>query len=145
MLAWRISRHVAAHPADIPAATATDSGAVPPTCSPAPDATRAEALLPWVPGPRLVPARTGEAAPLTVYIDDAATVITARVEELGDTAIRHRPPWMSLLGEQPDTPGRARQWRRHVEVIAAYSRSRKPKSWMRFRWSVCVPPWPCSR
>ena len=120
VLAWRISRHVAAHPAAMPAATATDPGAAAPAGSPEPTATRAETLLPWVPGPRLAPAKAGEAAPLTAYIDDAATAITTRVAELADTAIRHRPPWMSLLGQQPTTPGRAREWRRHVEVIAAY-------------------------
>lgn len=114
-----VPRHVAAHPADaLPAAAGP--GATATAESPAPDATRAEALLPWVPGPRLVPARTGEATPLTGYIDDAAIVITARTAELADTAIRYRPPWMSLLGEQPIAPDRAREWRRHVEVIAAY-------------------------
>jgi len=120
VLAWRISRHVAAHPAVMPAATAADPGATAPACSPEPAVTRAEALLPWVPGPRQVTPAAGETAPLTAYIDDAATLITARVTELADTAIRHRPPWMSLLGQQPAAPGRAREWRRHVEVIAAY-------------------------
>jgi hypothetical protein len=118
-LAWRISRHVAAHPADMPVITAADPEA-PPASSPELAVTRAAALLPWVPGPRRATSAAGETAPLTAYIDDAATAITTRVAELADTAIRHRPPWMSLLGEQPDDPGTARQWRRHVEVIAAY-------------------------
>jgi conjugative relaxase-like TrwC/TraI family protein len=120
VLAWRISRHIAAYPAAKLTATATDPGATTPDDSPAPAVTRAEALLPWVPGPRLMHAKAVEAAPLTAYIDDAATAITARVVELADTAIRHRPPWMRMLGEQPTAPDRAREWRRHVEVIAAY-------------------------
>ena len=76
-------------------------------------------LLPWVPGPRQVPA-DGEAAPLTAYLGDAAALITARVTDLADTAIRLRPPWTSALGQQPADPDRAREWRRHVGVIAAY-------------------------
>jgi len=120
VLAWRISRHLAAHPAVTTAATATDPGAAAPTGSREPAFTRAEALLPWVPGPRLAPPRADETAPLTAYIDDAAIAIAARVTELADTAIRHRPPWMSLLGQQPTAPDRARQWRRHIEIIAAY-------------------------
>jgi hypothetical protein len=103
----------------MPAAAATDP-MVASASSTALDATRAEALLPWVPGPRLAPAVAGESAPLTAYIDDAATIITARVAELGDTAIRHRAPWMSLLGDQPSDQDGAREWRRHVEIIAAY-------------------------
>jgi hypothetical protein len=120
VLAWRISRHVAAHPAVMPAATAVDPGTAALTSSPEPTATRAEALLPWVPGPRRLTFAGGETGPLAAYIDDAATAITNRVAELGDTAIRHRPPWMSLLGEQPVTPDRACEWRNHVEIIAAY-------------------------
>jgi len=119
VLAWRISRHVAACLADTLPAT-TDPGTAAPDGSPEPDTTRIEALLPWVPGPRLIPVRPGKTAPLTAYIQDAATALTARVEELADTAIRHRPPWMSPLGEQPNDPDRARQWHRHVEIIAAY-------------------------
>lgn len=112
------SLHVAAHPADtLPAAAGPEATAT--AESPAPDATRAEPLLPWVPGPRLVPARASEATPLTGYIDDAATVITARVAELADTAIRYRPPWMTLLGAQPTAPDRAREWRGHADVLTA--------------------------
>lgn len=119
VLAWRISRHVAAHPAcTLPAAAEPEAAAT--AESPAPDATRAEPPLPWVPGPRLVPARADEARPLTGYVGDAASVITARVAELADIANLYRPPWMSLLGEQPTAPYRAREWRRHVAVIAAY-------------------------
>jgi hypothetical protein len=119
-LAWRISRHVADHPADVPVVTAVDPGAAAPTGSPELAVTRAAALLPWIPGPRRATSTAGETAPLAAYIDDAATAITTRVAELADTAIRHRPSWMSLLGEQPDAPGTAREWRGHVEVIAAY-------------------------
>jgi conjugative relaxase-like TrwC/TraI family protein len=100
VLAWRISRHVAAHEQN-------DQGdaAVP--------------LLPWVPGPRRSPAG-GHAAPLTVYLDDAAGLIAARVQTLADTAVRLRPPWISVLGQPPDDAGRAREWLRHVGVVAAY-------------------------
>jgi hypothetical protein len=59
-------------------------------------------------------------APLARYLNDAAALITARISELADTAVRHRPPWMSLLGQPPANPARAREWERHVGVIAAY-------------------------
>jgi conjugative relaxase-like TrwC/TraI family protein len=120
VLAWRISRHIAAHLAVKTVSTAADSGATAPEGSPASAVTRAEVLLPWVPSPRLVPAKADETAPLTAYITDAATAITTRTEQLADTAIRHQPPWMSPLGDQPADPDHARQWRRHIEIIAAY-------------------------
>jgi conjugative relaxase-like TrwC/TraI family protein len=119
VLAWRISRHIAAHPTGTPSVTTTDPSATAPAGPPASAFTRADMLLPWVSGPRLL-ATAGEAAPLTGYINDAATIITARVTDLADTAIRHRPPWMSVLGGPPTAPDRARQWRRHIEIIAAY-------------------------
>jgi hypothetical protein len=119
LLARRINRHVAAHTAGtLP--DAAERGGTATNNSFAADATRAEALLPWVPGPRLVPQQADEATPLTGYINDAAAVITARAAELADTVIRYRPPWMHLLGEQPPDADRAREWRRHVKVIAAY-------------------------
>jgi hypothetical protein len=76
-------------------------------------------LLPWVPRLRQVPA-DGEAAPLTIYLGDAAALITARVADLADTAIRLRQPWTNALGQQPADPDRASEWRRHAGVIAAY-------------------------
>jgi hypothetical protein len=81
-------------------------------------------LLPWVPGTRQVPADS-EATPLTAYLGDAAALITARVTDLADTAVRLRPPWTSALGHQPADPDRACEWRRHVSVIAAYRAQHK--------------------
>lgn len=141
VLAWRINRRLAADhapptnagttPNDITIATAnailttTESTAPPdghdraPIGQVAADGSLAEALLPWVPGPRQVVA-ANHAAPLAAYLDDAAALINARVIDLADTAIRFRQPWTSALGQQPADPGRAREWRRHVGVIAAY-------------------------
>ena len=141
VLAWRINRHLAVHsaaPADAgttPNDTTMTTTNAPVTATqstvPADEQDHASArqtaatgsvatpLLPWVPGPRQVPA-DGEAAPLTAYLGDAAALITARVTDLADTAIRLRPPWTSALGQQPADPDRAREWRRHVGVIAAY-------------------------
>jgi hypothetical protein len=76
-------------------------------------------LLPWVPSPRRISTDCAN-VPLRTYLDDAAALITARVNDLADAAVRHRPPWMSLLGLQPADPGHAREWLRHVAVVAAY-------------------------
>jgi conjugative relaxase-like TrwC/TraI family protein len=100
VLAWRIGRHLASQEAN-------STGAV------------VAPLLPWVPGPRQTHQVT-EALPLADYINDAATLIATRVSSLADAAVRHRPPWMSPLGQQPADPDRAREWLRHVGVIAAY-------------------------
>lgn len=116
VIAWRVNRHVAAHPSD----SAAEPGAAPADGSSEP-ASASEALLPWVPGPRqTAPEDGGAATSLAAYINDTATTITTRVNELADTAIRHRPPWMSLLGQQPPDPRSAREWRRHIAVVAAY-------------------------
>jgi len=120
LLAWRINRHLATHPPD-KADRMTEAGAAMADGSSEPAHTAAqEPLLPWVPGPRLMAPAEGGATPLASYIEDAASVISARVAEVADTAIRHRPPWMSLLGQLPSDADRAREWRRHVAVIAAY-------------------------
>jgi hypothetical protein len=141
VLAWRINRHLAVHsaaPADegpTPNDTTMTTSNAPVTATqstvPADEQNHASArqtaatgsvatpLAPWVPGPRQVPA-DGEAAPLTAYLGDAAALITARVTDLADTAIRLRPPWTSGLGQRPADPDRACEWRRHVTVIAAY-------------------------
>ena len=71
-------------------------------------------------GPRQTAPEDGAAPPLVAYINDAATAITTRMNELADTAIRYRPPWMSLLGQQPLDPEAAHEWGRHIAVIAAY-------------------------
>ena len=76
-------------------------------------------LLPWVPGPQCISADRAS-VPLRAYLDDATALITARVNDLADTAARHRPPWMSHLGLQPADPDRAREWLRHLAVVAAY-------------------------
>ena len=140
VLAWRINRHLAtnspaladegATPNDTIATanatlTTTESTAPPdgqdrvPIDQAEADGSLAAALLPWVPRPRRV-AADNNAAPLPAYLDDAAALINARVADLADTAIRLRQPWTSALGQQPADPGRAREWRRHVGVIAAY-------------------------
>jgi conjugative relaxase-like TrwC/TraI family protein len=141
VLAWRINRHLAAHSAAPASAgttpndttivtantplTTTETTAPPdghdrvPISQVAADGSLAAPLLPWVPGPRQVLA-DNDAAPLTAYIDDAAALISTRVTDLADTAIRLRHPWTSALGQQPADPDRARKWRRHVSVIAAY-------------------------
>ena len=141
VLAWRINRHLAAHsaasagagttPNDTTMTTAnspltTADSAVPtdghdhaPASHAAATGSLAAPLLPWVPGPRQDPG-DAVAAPLTVYLGDATALITARVTDLADTAIRFRQPWTSALGQQPADPDRSREWRRHVGVIAAY-------------------------
>ncbi len=140
VLAWRINRHLAAHPAtpasagttpDNNTATAnspltTADNAVPtdghdhtPASHTATTGSLTAPLLPWVPGPRQDRA-DALAAPLTAYLGDAAALITARVTDLADTAIGFCQPWTSALGQQPADPGRAHQWRRHIGVIAAY-------------------------
>jgi conjugative relaxase-like TrwC/TraI family protein len=135
VLAWRINRHLAAHAAD------TDSLAITPNeittaadaQDPAQDGQVTAAgsltapLLPWVPGPRQVP-EDGQAAPLSAYLSDAATLITTRIQALADTAVHLRHPWTSALGQPPDDPGRAREWLRHVAVVAAYRDQHKVTS-----------------
>jgi hypothetical protein len=54
------------------------------------------------------------------YLNDAATLITTRVAELADAAIRHRPPWMLALGHPTDNLAHEHQWQGHVAIIAAY-------------------------
>jgi hypothetical protein len=103
VLAWRIGRHLAAQSAD-GSADATPSTAV-------------SRLLPWVAGP---PIFATDAPPLARYLREASDLISARVGELTDTAVRHRPAWMNLLGQAPDNPAQAQEWLRDVAVIAAY-------------------------
>jgi conjugative relaxase-like TrwC/TraI family protein len=108
VLAWRINRHIAdsetrhAQADSVPAA-----------------GSRAATLLPWIPGPRQVPA-DAQAGPLTAYLSEAADLITSRIRTLADTAVRLRQPWTGALGHPPDGPGRAGDWLRHVAVVAAY-------------------------
>jgi conjugative relaxase-like TrwC/TraI family protein len=106
VLAWRISRYLAAHPAD--AERATPDG---------PAGPAREVLLPWVRRPRW---DGDDARPLGHWLTEAADLITARVDELAATAARHRPPWMLPLGQPPADAEAERQWLHHVAVIAAY-------------------------
>ena len=128
VLAWRINRHLAVHSA-APADVGTTPNDTAMTTTNAPNTTTqitisadeqdhasarevaasgsvATPLLPWVPGPRQDPT-DGAAATLTAYLGNAAALITARVTDLADTAIRLRPPWTSGLGQQPADPDRA--------------------------------------
>jgi hypothetical protein len=73
-------------------------------------------LLPWVPGPGQVPDGC-KTAPMSAYLNDAATLTTARISCLADTAVRLRAPWTNVLGQPPADPDDAREWLRHVGVI----------------------------
>ena len=73
-----------------------------------------------MPGPRQATGQEEQAAPLAAYLGDAADLIAGRVNALADTAVRRRPPWATALGQPPDDPGLAREWHRHVGVVAAY-------------------------
>jgi conjugative relaxase-like TrwC/TraI family protein len=131
VLAWRINRHLTAHQASVErqGATTHETPATVPaaTADHIPSATgkncerdnRAAPLLPWVPGPRQAPAG-GQASPLTAYLSDAAALITTRIQDLADTAVRVRQPWTTVLGEPPSDPERAHEWLRHAAVVAAY-------------------------
>ena len=127
VLAWRINRRVVAHSvdADGPVAAADkitaaaqgnghervdQSGAT---------SSRTTPLLPWVPNLRPVSV-SAQAAPLTAYLNEAAALITTRVQSLADAAVRFRPPWANALGQPPADSDRAREWLRHVAVVAAY-------------------------
>jgi hypothetical protein len=109
VLAWRINRHLAAHAADTDSLTITPNEIT--TAADAQDPAQdgqvtaagslATPLLPWVPGPRQVP-EDGQAAPLSAYLSDAATLITTRIQALADTAVRLRHPWTRALGQPPD-------------------------------------------
>jgi conjugative relaxase-like TrwC/TraI family protein len=118
VLAWRVNRYLAAHPADA-------SPAAPDRPASDPGRPVREVLLPWVQRPD----RDGdEARPLGRWLTEAGDLITARVDELAATAVRHRPPWMLPLGQPPHDPEAERQWLRHVAVIAAYRDQHKVMS-----------------
>jgi hypothetical protein len=94
------------------------------TAHPEPAGPAPADILPWVPAPQRI--STGRVSkPLRTYLDDAAALMTARVDHLADTAVRHRPPWMNLLGLQPADPDQAREWLRHVAAVAAYREQKK--------------------
>jgi hypothetical protein len=81
-----------------------------------------EVLLPWIQRPRW----DGDGnRPLGQWLTEAGDLITARVDELAATAVRHRPPWMLPLGQPPGDPEAERQWLRHVGIIAAYRDQQK--------------------
>jgi hypothetical protein len=51
------------------------------------------------------PHRDGDdARPIRQWLTEAGNLITARVDELAATGVRHRPPWMLSLGQPPETP-----------------------------------------
>lgn len=105
VLAWRISRHLAAHPG--PAAG-------PPT-GPAQD----QNLLPWIASPPHAQ-EAPNSATMPGYLTGAAALITARTSQFTDRAVRERPAWMSMLGQQPGEARTRQHWLRHVAIIAAY-------------------------
>jgi conjugative relaxase-like TrwC/TraI family protein len=96
-LAVGINRYLATHP------------------DPASTATPTEAPVPW-----MTPPPAGASLAVSQYLHDAQELITSRVAELADTAVRYRPPWMLPLGQQPADPEHERQWLAHVAVVAAY-------------------------
>jgi conjugative relaxase-like TrwC/TraI family protein len=110
VLAWRIGRHLAVHP------TAEHDDTPGTSASTAPTASR---LLPWLAIPSAHPAES-TTTDLARWLDDAARLISTRIDDLADTAIRHRPPWMTPLGQPPADPEAERHWRAHIAVIAAY-------------------------
>jgi conjugative relaxase-like TrwC/TraI family protein len=108
LLAWRVSQR-----ADDAALTGTGDGAGPEMAR----GVRDKGVLPWVTRPPAGPAAPGT---MPAYLADTADLISARVGELADRAIRERPAWMSMLGQQPRDPELRAKWCRHVAVIAAY-------------------------
>jgi conjugative relaxase-like TrwC/TraI family protein len=110
VLAWRIGHHLATHAPGAHDEPQPTPASVPPAASP---------LLPWLTIPSAHPAAS-TTAELTRWLDDAARLISARIDQLADTAIRHRPPWMTPLGQPPQDPEAERHWRARIAVIAAY-------------------------
>jgi conjugative relaxase-like TrwC/TraI family protein len=110
VLAWRISHHLATHPTGTNGEPPRTPESVPPAAS---------RLLPWLTIPPAHPSAS-TTAELARWLDDAGHLITARINNLADTAIRHRPPWMTPLGQPPQDPEDEPQWRTHIAVIAAY-------------------------
>jgi hypothetical protein len=79
-------------------------------------------VLPWVARPRAEAAGPGT---MPMYLTETADLISARVDELADRAIRERPAWMSMLGQQPKDPEHRDSWRCHVAIICAYREQHK--------------------
>jgi conjugative relaxase-like TrwC/TraI family protein len=104
VLAWRIGRQLATRPEP------ETIEATPPT----------EEVLPWLAGPGSSPVVDVAGSGLGRYLDEAAELISTRVDELAAAAVRHRPPWMLPLGMPPEDPDAERQWLRHVAIVAAY-------------------------
>lgn len=59
-------------------------------------------------------------ASLTASLEGAAAAIDIRIADLADTAIRQRPPWMSLLDQEPEDSHDKRDWHRCIAIVAAY-------------------------
>ncbi|GAB7048413.1 hypothetical protein [Catenuloplanes indicus] len=54
------------------------------------------------------------------YLDASHRLVSDRAQVLAAAAIADRPAWLAGLGEQPIDPQAARQWQRHVEMVAAF-------------------------
>jgi conjugative relaxase-like TrwC/TraI family protein len=104
VLAWRIGKHLtdqAVHVTDYHQHAAEVPGS-----------------LPWLSGARNV--LRGCSGDLDRYLEEAAKLITTRVQALADDAIQQRPAWTSLLGHPPATDNDREHWIHHLGVIAAY-------------------------
>jgi hypothetical protein len=108
LLAWRVSQRVG----DATLAGAGD-GAGPEMAR----GVRDKGVLPQV---TRSPAGPAEPGTMPAYLAGISDLISARIDEPADHAIRDRPAWMSMLGQQPRDPERRAEWRRHVAVISAY-------------------------
>jgi hypothetical protein len=81
------------------------------------EAVDAPGSLPWLSGSRNLLGGDGD---LDRYLEEAAALITTRVQALADDAVQQQPAWTSLLGHPPDDDCAHQQWLRHLGVIAAY-------------------------
>jgi conjugative relaxase-like TrwC/TraI family protein len=105
VLTWRIARRITPGPGEAPG-------------TPAPAANQDQKVLPWL-APTLARDTTAGTA-MTAYLNDTATLISTRVSELAERAVRDHPAWISMLGPQPGAAEDGEQWLRHASVIAAY-------------------------
>jgi conjugative relaxase-like TrwC/TraI family protein len=78
-------------------------------------------LPPWMGRVSEIWGSTGGAeSEIAHYLTAAASMINARISSLTEDAVRQRPGWMALLGEDPDDRAQYRKWLHHIGVIAAY-------------------------
>jgi hypothetical protein len=71
--------------------------------------------LPW-----LTIVRNHDGQPLANYLNQAATLINERVQDLTGETITARPAWMTALGAAPKDPTERAEWLRHLSIVAAY-------------------------